>query len=148
MPAVSVFGSWARPKDWPQSFIYLSTNAVDYEIVIAGPNKPSFALPSNVTFIHTTPDPGECRCAQIAADHCKGETMILSGDDIRYSPHTLDNLYRKYKEENDYKCLVHPRWGTPDNDKTDKDAFLFEIPGSTLRYGFVLWSRQFFRELG
>ena len=146
---VSVFGTWARPQNWPKFFAHLSSNTIDYEVVIAGPNKPTFTLPPNVNFIHVDPDPGLCWCAQIAAESCVGETMIIAGDDMIFSSFALDNMYRRYTQENDYKFMVHPRWGTgPDNDLTETNSYLLDIPNSKLRYGFPLFSRQLFVELG
>ena len=148
---VSVFGSWARPTDWYAAFINLSRAAqkVSYEVVVAGPNKPTFSLPPNVTFIHTDPDPGFAYCAQFAERLCQGETIMQVGDDCRLSLNALDNMYLKFKHENDYKCMIHPRWGTgPKNDLTDSHPYLFETPSPTARYGFPMWSKRFFDELG
>ena len=146
---VSIFGTWARPKDWPGFFESVSSNSISYEIVIAGPNRPLYTLPPNVRFIHVTPDPGPAPCGQIAANHCRGETIMLAADDTRYSPHALDYAYLTYKKENDYRCMVHFRWGTSvENDLTDKNLHLFLTPNPNFRYGFTLWSKQFFKELG
>lgn len=147
---VSIFGSWARPSDWEKTIksIRQAASRVSYEIVVAGPNKPTFELPSNMTFIHVDPDRGAAHCAQIASRQCSGETMILMGDDCRFSPYSLDNAYMEHKTENNYVCMIHFRWGTREHDITDEHPYLFETPDPTVRYGFVLWDRRFFNELG
>ena len=74
---------------------------------------------------------------------------MLMGDDCRYSQNALDNAYATFKRENDYKCMVYFRWGTgPKNDVTDIHPYLFETPDPNVRYGFALWSKRFFDEVG
>lgn len=148
---VSIFGSWARPHDWSKTIenIRLAAQHTSYEIVVAGPNKPAFELPKNMTFIHVDPDRGAAHCAQIAERQCVGETIMLLGDDCRFAPNSLDNAYTKYRMVNDYKCMIHFRWGTgPENDITDAHPYLFETPDPKIRYGFVLMSKKFFDEVG
>jgi len=160
---VSLFGSFAHPDKWLKFFEGWRMNTVKYEIIVAGPHLPDFELPPEVRFIHVQPDPGPCHCAHIAARQCTGETMILLGDDCLHSPFYLDKMYAKHKEGNDYKCMPMPRWcganGTkaanemsdlkPENDITDSFWEIQKIPGRTdIVWGFPLWSRKFFWELG
>ena len=160
---VSVYGSFIHTEKWLSFFKQFESNTISYEFVISGPNKPDFELPTNVTFVHFYPDRGLGPCCQAAANHCKGETMLLTADDVIYSPKFLDKMYAKYKEANDYKCTPFARWcGTggakasnthaeliAENDITDSFWELYTVPGRPdLRFGFPLRSRQFFFELG
>ena len=160
---VSLYGSCIHTEVWLEHFKQFESNKVSYEIVLSGPNKPDFELPSNMSFIHVYPDRGPGPACQAAANHCKGETMYLTSDDCIYSPNFLDSMYMKYKEINDYKHTPFPRWcganGTkaanthaeliPENDITDSFWEIRTVPGRTdLQFGFPLRSRQFFDELG
>ena len=146
---VSVFGSWAHPDDWPRLFMQFAMTKTKYEIVVAGPTKPDYILPENVTFIHCTPDPGPCRCAQIAAQHCSGETLLMSQDDFVFSPFALDEMYNAYLSENNYKYMVHARWGTQTKDRTNECLqSMFITPNPKVRYGITLFSKRIFDELG
>ena len=134
---VSIYGSWTRPDVWQRQIDSLKQNTIEWEIVIAGPNKPDFELPPNVTFIHVTPDPGPCRCSQIAIDNCSGETTMLSADDMVFQPFALDNAYKLYKQQNDYKFMVWFRVGFgPDKDRTEEAATgMLVTPNPELRNG-------------
>jgi len=147
---VSLFGSFARPKDWEWFWGQLSMNTIEYQIVMMGPNKPdNLILPDNVMFGHVQPDPGPALCCFLASKYCTGETMMQVGDDMVFTPYALDEVYNTYKRENDYKCMVHCRYGFgPDSDVTDVNTEL-KIPGSDKRWGLgCLYSRQFYWELG
>ena len=75
--------------------------------------------------------------------------MLLAGDDLEYTPHFLDNLYAKYVQEQDYKCMVYARYGRVRYvDETEKYAGMVVMGRSPFRWGNGLWSRQFFVELG
>ena len=146
---VSVFGSWARPRVWSRVFDNLAQNTINYEIVVAGPVLPSFALPLNVTFIHCDPDPGPAVCAQLASKRCRGETMLVFNDDYVLSPYALDYAYDAYVRARDYKCMIHLIPGTgPLDNRIASVLDQIVIPGSEHRWGFALWSRQVFLELG
>lgn len=146
---VSLFGSAVRTQHWSKFFNQLTMNKVKYEVIFAGPVIPEYELPPNVRHIHVDPDPGTVHCSGIAARECQGEIMAGIADDVVLSPYALDYMYETYKKENDYKCMVHARYGFgPDSDVTDINSEL-PIPGSPYRWGFsVMFSRQFFFELG
>jgi len=146
---VSLFGSATRTHCWSKFFEQFTMNKVKYEIIFAGPVKPDFELPSNVSFIHIDPDTGPVHCSSAASKMCVGETIMLIADDTILTPYALDIMYAKYKEENDYKCMIHPRYGFgPESDVTEVNEET-HLPGSTYRIGInLLWSRKFFFELG
>jgi len=148
---------------WPKFFAQFEKNKVSYEFVFAGPVKPDFELPSNAKFIHFTPDRGLGPACQCAANHSRGETMLLIADDCIFCPDFLDKMYAKYKESNDYKCMPAARWCgangklaadkveelIPENDITDTYWQIRTVPGRTdIYFALTLWSRKFFYELG
>lgn len=146
---MSLFGSAVRTPHWKKCFAQYAMNKVKYEIVFAGPIQPDFELPPYVKFVHCYPDPSPAHCTAIASKVCVGELFLPVADDTVFTPYALDIIYETYKKENDYKCMVHPRYGFgPDSDVTDENTEL-PIPGSNYRFGYcAAYSKQFYRELG
>ena len=146
---LSLFGSAVRTPFWLKYFNQFKMNKINYEIIFAGPVKPSYKLPDNVKYLYVHPDPGPVHCASLAATYCVGETLIPSADDVVFSPFSLDYMYDEYKKQNDYKCMVHARYGFgPDSDVTDVNNEL-PIPGTQWRFAIgILYSARFYWELG
>ncbi len=63
---------------------------VPFEIVFVGPNKPSEVIPK---FTYVTTHVKPVQCLEIAARHAKGDYLIVSADDVRFSDTCLDRLY-------------------------------------------------------
>jgi hypothetical protein len=87
---IGVYCSSIRPHLWGDLYKTLSNNDVDFNLCIAGPCPPMETLPGNVKYISTSVKPSQCWF--IAANNTKGDYLLWTTDDIRYSNGALDNL--------------------------------------------------------
>lgn len=160
----SIFGTCNRPHLWQWLYDTLSMNKTRFEIIFVGNAEPNFTLPDNFHFIYSNVKPVQCE--YIASAMCSGEVMQEFADDCHLIPFGIDMLYEEYKKQNDYKCIIAPRYiatlETPNSiDDIQKicDAAPSSLhsPDLRLTYGDLnspsvcvagVISNQFFRELG
>ena len=67
-----------------------SFNSVSFEIIFVGDKKPLRQMPDNFHYIETSVKPSQCY--EIAARRAKGEFLVMTGDDLRYSKECFDNM--------------------------------------------------------
>ena len=103
-PLVSLFASAIRTKDWVKFLDSLKDNTIPYEVIFAGPNKPTFDLSKYPEFTYIYCNVKPAQTYQIAANHSSGLLCGWSTDDATYSLHTiglpqrnLDKAYEYYK---------------------------------------------------
>jgi len=146
---VSIYGTSNRPHLWKWFYESIAlNNNIDFEIVFCGNVRPTFELPSNFKFIYSNVKP--VQCIQIAVSHCTGEVLQNSADDLQNSPHSFDVLYDLYKKQNDYKCIMAPRFCTFDGyDCTDWACRITANDANSLpiHVGGII-SRKFYNEIG
>jgi hypothetical protein len=92
---VSLFGSSNKPDLWMRMYNSSLKNKSSFQVVLVGDVKPDFELPNNFKFIYSKVKPSQCY--EIAARHCDGKYMNLSGDDLIYDDYYLDNMIKFHK---------------------------------------------------
>ena len=106
---VSVFLAGRRQHLWENLYNSLTkNNDVNFEFIISGPVYPKFELPKNFKFLYSSTKPFQS--VQLSRLHCQGETIVHIADDCRFSPHYLDILYERYKEQDNYKAVTMPNF--------------------------------------
>ena len=112
-PDISIFGSAARPENWPLFHRSLGTNDLEFEIVFVGPNPPKERLPDNFKYIRSNVKPAQC--FEIAARQSSGELLMWTADDSLFvTPSPLDKLYRTYLDCEDENVLVSSNYDLPE----------------------------------
>jgi hypothetical protein len=106
--AISLFGPAIHPELWMRFYNSLSSSKVPFEIIFVGNNPPKFQLPENCHFIYSETKP--VQCVEIGSRYTTGELIMPFADDIVFSEHALDNLYKEFKELNDDKIILSSRY--------------------------------------
>lgn len=92
-PQVSLFASAIRAERWLPWYERLrANNDTRFEVVFVGPKAPLVTLPSEFRFIQS--DVKGSQCAAIAAQQTKAPVMLQVVDDVEYSEHAVDLMYR------------------------------------------------------
>jgi len=104
---ISFYGSSIRPELWQKMDDELSQTNLSIEIIWAGP-KGLDKLPSHTKWIKTDVKP--VQCWEIAARACQGEVICQLADDLNITPYNYDKAYKIYKEANNPKTIVQPRF--------------------------------------
>ena len=86
----------------------LAGNKIPFEMIFVGNKIPQFKLPENCHFIYSETKP--VQCLEIGARYAQGEYIMNFADDVVFSPHALDNLYREFRELNDDKAVLSCRY--------------------------------------
>lgn len=144
----SLIATAARPQYWMNLYRSIGGNSVRFELVFAGPNRPTFTLPWSFKYIQTNVKPAQC--VEIASRHATGELIMQVADDLEFiTEHPLDELYHLYKSFNNEKIMLSPRYTVDGIDVSDESTHFFYADGSspTVAVGMIL-SRKMYRELG
>jgi hypothetical protein len=106
--AISLFGSAVHPELWMRMYNSLSSNAIPFEIIFVGNNRPKFKLPDNCHFIYSEVKPPQC--FEIGIRYATNDLIMPFVDDLVFSEHALDNLYKEFKKLNDDKVILSCRY--------------------------------------
>ena len=89
-----------RPDKWANLVKSIASGCKlnTYEIIFVGPYKPKFRLPENFIFKQSGVKPIQCQ--EAASRLARGEYLLSTGDDIRYSEGAVDKLYEAICKEN------------------------------------------------
>jgi len=144
---VSLYTPTNRPYLWLQFCNNIVTD-LTYEIIFVGDVHLSaldaMLLPECVTFIDTSVKLSQC--AYIGAKRCGGDVIIQVCDDLVIYPYVLDKMYETYLKENDYKCMVYPKFGKGDNGPNHDDT---ESTMGPIDFGIgAMMSKRVFDEVG
>lgn len=100
---VTLYGPSIRDTEILQKFYNTIQTDLDFEVVFTGPREHK-NLPKNLRYIRATVKPTQC--AMISVWNAEGETIMLVADDQSFTPYALDEAYKLYKAENNYKTIV------------------------------------------
>jgi len=96
-PEVSIFASAVRTQLWMAWVEGIrATNAVEFEVVFVGNNRPEYTLPDNFRFIYSEAKPAAC--FEMAARASRGEALLQAADDVVYSSGAVDLMYAAWKD--------------------------------------------------
>ncbi len=101
---ISFYGTAIRPWLWTRLYESLSMNSVPFELILVGDRVPKFKLPDNFHFIYSEVKPAQC--AEIASRYTTGDLIMNIVDDLVFSEHALDNLYKMSKTLNNDKIML------------------------------------------
>jgi len=87
---IGVYCSSKRPYLWGGLYQTLTTNNVNFNLCIAGPNPPIEPLPGNMKYIQTNVKPAQCWF--IAAQNTVGDYVMNIPDDMILSHGCLDDM--------------------------------------------------------
>ena len=109
MPDISIYGTAYRPDLWMRFYDSIGENKASFEVIFAGPNKPTYTLPDNFKFIKTDVKPAQC--VEIAARQTKADLIMDVADDTVFlQEHPLDMLYTTYISYNNPKLMLSCRF--------------------------------------
>lgn len=112
-PVITLFASANRPELWPRLYNSLLCNDIPFELVFVGNKLSGFTLPDNFHFIYSEVKPSQCY--EIACRYSCGEFIMGITDDLVFSEHALDILYREYVNINNDRVIVSPRFSYGEN---------------------------------
>jgi len=154
-PLVSLFASAARPKDWVKFLDSLKDNTIPYEVIFAGPNKPTFDLSKYPEFKYIEAACKPAQCYQISANYASGLLCGWSTDDATYSLKTiglpqknLDKAYKYYKDANSKKAIVSMHTIEDGRDVWHQHRFFGKWNDTPIMAPMALMNRELFFELG
>lgn len=153
MYKISVFASAARPKIWPDFFMYLISP--DIEVVFAGPNEPEhYPRAVNFTFIKTG-NIKPAQCYEAARRACTGETVVWAADDMEFLNLILLKAYSYWSAQKNEKLILSLQtkesgYGTKDGNlfNMKEHTFYSPMPETPLMAPVCLMSRRFLEDLG
>lgn len=142
-PIISLFAPGIRTDLWLKLYSSLMGNTVPFELILVGNRQPNFELPRNFRFIYSPVKPAQC--LEIGARYAVGELLMEVADDLVFkNGDALDKIYALYKNLNNDKTLIAPRWFTGGKEMTGTAGILDVWPCSL---GFVI-KRELWKELG
>jgi hypothetical protein len=124
-PLVSVYAAAIRPQLWMRLYDSLTRNEdVNFELICVGHVSPDYSLPKNLIHIYSPTKP--VQCAEIGFRNCHGEYSIQAFDDLVFSPHCLDILYKKIRDNKyDFTYLPCCISQGPDGKTLEEDSCRF-----------------------
>jgi len=104
-PYFSVTASAIRSDYYKLFYDSVCCDEVPFEIIFVGNNPPKEEMPDNFIYIETDVKPSQC--LEIAARRCRGEYILLSQDDMNFSPNFLVNSFYSLKKLDDKAILSY-----------------------------------------
>lgn len=122
---ISVFGPANHTWLWSRLYDSLSSNEVPFEIIFVGDQQlQGFTLPDNFHFIYSEVKPAQC--AEIARRYTTGDLIMPIADDLVFSEHALDTIYRTFLRLDNGKAIVSPRYYFNDQIYTDPKCHFWD----------------------
>ncbi|OHB79355.1 MAG: hypothetical protein A2Z25_15830 [Planctomycetes bacterium RBG_16_55_9] len=119
--AISLFGPAIYTENWMGFYESLTSNEVPFEIVFVGHRAPEFTLPDNFHFIYSEVKPAQC--AEIASRYAVGDYVLAIADDVVFSEHALDKMYKMHRSFDCDKIMISCRYILNKKDVTDEAAY-------------------------
>jgi len=109
IPYISIVASAINIDKWMKYYDSLTLeNDIPFEVVMVGPVRPGYVLPSNMKHIYSETKPPQCW--EIGARSSSGEYIMPTADDITVSPQFLNKVCQHIENMDSDKYFVGCRY--------------------------------------